>query len=580
MTASSSDAPRRPAWRRPFEAWLDGIEAGWAIPVLLSGFVALWTAFLIIAYLNADLHPDVLEAWSVGRDLSWGNAKHPPLMGWIAYGWSRLFPIADWSFQLLAMVNAALALWAVDLTARRFVRGDKRVVVLLLLMLLPAYQFHAQRFNANTVLLAVWPLAIYCFLRAFETRAAGWSLAAGVLCAAAMLGKYYSIFLIVSFGFAALMHPRRRLYLCSPAPWISAGAGLLVLAPHLYWLATNAVSPFEYAMHAQGGVPFTEAVHDAAMFLLGQCAYFLIPAIAFVLMTRTRLRDYVQDLRRLDPGLVLLGWIFAGTLIFPVLTGVTLGTALPSLWNFQALFMVVVVAVCATRFPIARFDTVNLTVCVLVFGAGALIAAPIHALYRNAHPFNENRHFLSLAAAELTRTWHEAYGVKLPRVSGNDALAFAAAFYSPDHPAYSRPFRLQYQWSLPRPATLRKGWSAMCFADDTSCMRWMERVQDMTRDVRRFDFVVTASLWGRPGASKTVMAMMAPPVESGDGSAEPPQKLHDDGVEDLSIAAAKPQRHSGAEPSRVVGVDESTYMNVTDKNMTDKAARGDPDAAR
>ncbi|NSM56029.1 glycosyltransferase family 39 protein, partial [Serratia marcescens] len=77
-------------------------------------------------------------------------------------------PLTDWSLQLMAMVNAAVALWAVDLISRRFVRGEKRVIVLLLLMLLPVYQFHAQRFNANTVLLASWPLATYCFLRAFE----------------------------------------------------------------------------------------------------------------------------------------------------------------------------------------------------------------------------------------------------------------------------------------------------------------------------------------------------------------------------------------------------------------------------
>jgi hypothetical protein len=40
---------------------MDGIEAGWAIPLLLFGSVAVWQAFLSIAYFNGDLHPDVLE---------------------------------------------------------------------------------------------------------------------------------------------------------------------------------------------------------------------------------------------------------------------------------------------------------------------------------------------------------------------------------------------------------------------------------------------------------------------------------------------------------------------------------------
>ena len=52
-------------------------------------------------------------------------------MGWTTHYWFLLFPIADWSFYLLEMVNAAIVLWAVDLITRRFVKGDKRVVVLM-----------------------------------------------------------------------------------------------------------------------------------------------------------------------------------------------------------------------------------------------------------------------------------------------------------------------------------------------------------------------------------------------------------------------------------------------------------------
>ena len=65
MAARSAAAPAR--WRRPFLAWLDGIEAGWAIPLLIVGFAAIWTLFLFIAYLSGDLHQDALETWSVGR---------------------------------------------------------------------------------------------------------------------------------------------------------------------------------------------------------------------------------------------------------------------------------------------------------------------------------------------------------------------------------------------------------------------------------------------------------------------------------------------------------------------------------
>src|SRR5216683_836228 len=97
-----------------------------------------------------------LDTWTLGRGIDWSYSKHPPLMGWVARAWTSVFPLTNWSFQLMALTNAAFALWTVDLISRRFVRGDKRMIVLLLLMLLPIYQFHAQRFNANSVLLATW----------------------------------------------------------------------------------------------------------------------------------------------------------------------------------------------------------------------------------------------------------------------------------------------------------------------------------------------------------------------------------------------------------------------------------------
>ena len=45
-------------WRRPLLTWLDGIEEGWAVPLLLIGFVAVWSLYFVIAYFDGDLHPD------------------------------------------------------------------------------------------------------------------------------------------------------------------------------------------------------------------------------------------------------------------------------------------------------------------------------------------------------------------------------------------------------------------------------------------------------------------------------------------------------------------------------------------
>jgi hypothetical protein len=50
FSAMAEQSDRDPAaWRRPFLTCLDGIERGWALPLLLACFVAIWTLYLCIA---------------------------------------------------------------------------------------------------------------------------------------------------------------------------------------------------------------------------------------------------------------------------------------------------------------------------------------------------------------------------------------------------------------------------------------------------------------------------------------------------------------------------------------------------
>ncbi|MFT4120086.1 glycosyltransferase family 39 protein [Bradyrhizobium sp.] len=524
MAERSDRAPAR--WRRPFLRWLDGVEAGWAVPLLLVCFVAIWTLYLVVAYAGGGLHPDTLEAWTLGRRFAWGYHKHPPLMGWVTAVWTFVFPSTEWSLQLMAMANAGLALYFVDLIARQFVSGHKRILVLLLLMLTPAYQFHAQRFNANSVLLATWPLATYCFLRAFETRGALWAIAAGCTAALAMVGKYYSVFLVASFALAALAHPARRSYLTSASPWISVAAGLVMLSPHIHWLVTTGASTFSYALnHANGNA--LNSLGEVKNFLLGLVAAMSVSAALWILIAGTRLKQFPADFVAMSSGLKLLFYIAIGTLVLPSITSLAMGTDLPSLWALQGLFLFVVLVVCGARYPIERFYTVNVTVITAgVALVAVLVAAPIHAVYRNNHGYEEGRNFYVQAANELTREWAELTGEPLSAVSGDDSLAFATAFYSPDHPYYARPFEYQYTWGLPRKTTLDRGWAALCFRGQDYCGRWMEWVSSRAGHFVRREVTLQATLWGRPGVTRELVVLMVPP------RAADPQS----GVEDFSAS--------------------------------------------
>src|SRR5204862_3371692 len=114
----------------------------------------------------------------------------------------------------------------------------------------PFYNFHALKFNANTVLIPFWALTTLWFVRSFELRSPLYAALAGLAAAGAMLGKYWSIFLLAGLGLAALSDPRRGAYFRSSAPWVTVAVGALVLAPHVTWLVSHGFAPFAYAREA------------------------------------------------------------------------------------------------------------------------------------------------------------------------------------------------------------------------------------------------------------------------------------------------------------------------------------------
>jgi len=176
MAARSDIAPAR--WRKPFLIWMDGVEAGWAIPLLLIGFIAVWLAFLVIAYIGGDLHSDVLGTWTLGRRFEWGYSKHPPLMdGWRAHG-HRCFRSPTGRFSDgVGQCGIRVVDRRSDFAPLRQGRQESDRAAALdaaadLSVSRPALQ--CQRGSAGDL-----PLATYCFLRSFENREIRWAIAAG-----------------------------------------------------------------------------------------------------------------------------------------------------------------------------------------------------------------------------------------------------------------------------------------------------------------------------------------------------------------------------------------------------------------
>jgi hypothetical protein len=212
-----------------------------------------------------------------------------------------------------------------------------------------------------------------------------------------------------------------------------------------------------------------------------------------------------------------------------MLVVIAFGSDLPATWHFQALFFVVLISVCALRFEIHRAETVNLATMVGGFAIFALLASPVYALYRSMKPTPSGREFYRATAERLTKAWHETYGTPLKHVSGDDGLAFAATFYSSDHPRYSQLYVDQDIWQMPMEGTFAKGWSALCFTGEPNCDVWMTKIVRKVPSARRWTFQARLSLWGFRGATRDVTAIM---IASPAGPAEeaPAQRLDEVGA--------------------------------------------------
>ena len=191
--------------------------------IVLAAYAAIWTLYGVLSKAIQDVQSDTAELVAWSHHLELGYAKHPPLAAWLMHAWFTLFPIRDWSCYLLAMVYAALGLWIAWRLFERFLDPDKRIVALACFTLVRYFNFLGLRFDHNAVLGALWAATTLCFILAFETRSAAWSAAAGAAAAAAMLGKYWSIFLLAGLAVAALADTRRASYFRSAAPWITVG---------------------------------------------------------------------------------------------------------------------------------------------------------------------------------------------------------------------------------------------------------------------------------------------------------------------------------------------------------------------
>src|SRR5450631_1227552 len=160
---------------RRIAAWLaacatDRRASLWLVIGFVLAHAVLWTFILINLKVAQDVHMDVAEAFAWGQKFQLGYGKHPPLAGWVAGLWFRIFPVVDWATYALAMATLGVGLVICWLVALRVVDRRRAFFVVVMLALYPIFNFKGFKYNPDLLQLVTLPLVVLAFLHAFEKR--------------------------------------------------------------------------------------------------------------------------------------------------------------------------------------------------------------------------------------------------------------------------------------------------------------------------------------------------------------------------------------------------------------------------
>ena len=478
---------------------------------LLLGYVAVWTLYAVLAKGGQDLHFDMGEAVAWSREPAFGYSKHPPLSAWVVKAWFTIFPLADWAYYLLAMVSAGLALWIAWLLSARWLDAEKRAAGLALLTLVPFFNFHALKFNANSVLIPLWAATTLWFLRSFEQRDLLSAALAGVAAAAAMLGKYWSIVLLGGLAVAALADGRRSSYFRSPAPWITVTVGLLVLSPHLVWLLAHGSSTFDYALSKYPASSLLEEIVGSMKFLAGSVAYVAVPVVltgALTLPNAAMIRDTLWPA---DAHRRLAAVAFWSPFFLALVMGTAAQTRLSSLWMMSAVTLLPVVLLSSPLVSMRRGALPLLLGLAVATPVLVTLAAPGVAYVVHGKGIPHHAKHYRLIAAAMDRAWRAATPRPMSLVGSDTNLGNGVAFYLSDRPStFDVLDPRQTPWA-DEARIAKQGIALLCAIGEKNCMDAVDALAARFARSQRMEIEVARDYLGAAGKPERYLIITIPP---------------------------------------------------------------------
>jgi 4-amino-4-deoxy-L-arabinose transferase-like glycosyltransferase len=477
---------------------------------LLTLYALLWWAYALVAKSTQSIHFDMGEVFAWSTELAYGYPKHPPFPAWVAAAWFAVFPRADWAYYLLATTSISVALWFVWLIATRFVEGDRRAVALVLLAFAPVFNLQPLKFNSNALLIPVWAGATWLFLRSYSSRTLIAGALAGVGAAVAMLTKYWSAFLIVGFAAGAFVHPRRRDYFRSPAPWASIAVGAVLLAPNVATLFQYDFYAFTYASASHADASFASVVESFGDYFAG-ILYLAGSVLVLQIAAAPRpaaWREIVWPSDRERRFIAAILWV---GFLSPLVAALVFKMRLNALWTMPCWSLLPALVLSAPGVGVTRRAAAAVLAAAYAVPVVALAASPFVALRVLANGLDNQAAYYEPLAREVDRRWPQVSDRPLRYVAGPEGLAWGCTFYCRDRPRALPSFaRVNAPW-IDRGTMLREGFVALCLPENVGCLAQARAIAAGNPQAQEQTVELARTAFGRSGPAQRFTILLSPP---------------------------------------------------------------------
>ena len=403
------------------------------IPLVFNLFLLthlfVWT--LIPFFSNKNLPLDVIEALAWGTNLDWGFEKHPPLSAFFPEIFYQIFGNQDWAYYLLSQIFIVLSFVIIFKLAKEFLKNE--VYALISVILLEGfyfYNFTTPEFNVNICQIPFWALTVYYCWQSFkDDKIQNWVLL-GLFAALGVLSKYLFVYLLIGMKVFFIYYFKKNKKF-NFKYFIPIIVFLLVLTPHLLWLADNDYKTITYGLKRTSleGSNFLNHLTYPLKLTIKQIGITL----PFFAMLSLIILNFKFKFNKNDEKLIYLVSITIVPILLMLLTSLILGAIIRTMWMtpFYLFFGLFFIYIFKSNINLNFFK--RFIWCFLFI----FILSPASYLYISISKDNKRTDYPGKEIAELVQSrWNKNFTNKIAIVVGDEWLGGNLSYHLQSRPRW------------------------------------------------------------------------------------------------------------------------------------------------